>query len=304
MKQKFTQIVLKILSQVTGKFFLYIRKNDNNAQGKTAVQDMNGVWHVGNVYDSDDITYGIAQNGFVEEYETKLVETILCHQMKKGRVVFFDIGANIGYYGLIAGKRFEATVHSFEPTPIYAENIKTAAQLNHISDSVYVHNYALSNAAKRATFHQSGSGSSLENDFNLNKDLPTITVDTIELDTAMEKDNLPSPTFMKIDVEGHEWAVFGGAQKTISKHTPVIFLELCTTLRDIGRPYINPHYTETITLLQSLGYEIVHLKSSDSLELWDSSKTINRAGMFLCLHQIQHAELKSLLTQSYTIISK
>jgi FkbM family methyltransferase len=301
MKQKLIYKILDLLSIVTGKSFFYITKNKNNSQGKTAVEDENGVWHVGNVFDKDDITYGIAQNGLVEIFETHLVHTILTFLNTKSNLVFYDIGANIGYYGLIAGTLHKATVHSFEPTPEYAKNILSAAKLNHISDRLTVHNYALSNNEGSATFTQTGSGSSLEADFNLGTNLPTTTVLTKILDTEVVNQNIPLPNFIKIDVEGHEWAVFEGATKTINKSKPIVFLEMCTTLSEIGRDYINPYYTKTLDFFNDQGYSIFLCHNNGTLEKWNKIKTINRAGMFLCLNTTNHDELLQLLTNKYPI---
>lgn len=303
MKQRLIYLLLEFLSTTTGKFFLYITKSANNKQGKTAVEDVSGVWHVGNVFDKDDAAYGIAQNGVVEEAETQLVHLILNKIYKNGPLVFFDIGANIGYYGLLAGTIYKAEVHSFEPTPVYADNIRAAAKLNDISELLTVHNYALSNSTGEATFMQSGSGSSLEVGFNKSDRLPTITVKTESLDTAQKQQSLPLPSFMKIDVEGHEWAVLEGSKATITEAKPVIFVELCTTLRNIGRSYTNPHYVQTIQLLTDADYVIYYLKPDRQLEVWNHSKTIDQAGMFLCLHKTNHLEVIQEIKNTYTIIT-
>lgn len=301
MKQIIIYKILDLFSLVTGKFFLYITKNEHNQQGKTAIEDVSGVWHVGNVFDKDDIAYGIAQNGVVEAAETKLVHTILNHLKRKSDLVFYDIGANIGYYGLVAATIHKATVHSFEPTPTYAENIKTAAKLNRVEQNLTVHNYALSNKAGTATFTQTGSGSSLEADFNLGTNLPTTTVPTKILDTEVADQNIPLPSFIKIDVEGHEWSVFEGASKTITSAQPVVFLEMCTTLRDIGRTYVNPYYNQTLEFFYKQDYLLFLCHNNGTLEKWNKQKTINRAGMFLCLHQNNHRDLIEEITKQYPI---
>jgi FkbM family methyltransferase len=301
MKQKLIYSLLDFLSATTGKFFLYITKNKHNNQGKTAVEDSSGVWHVGNVFDKDDIAYGIAQNGVVEAAETDLVHTILSYLRNISKVVFYDIGANIGYYGLIAGTVYDATVHSFEPTPEYAKNISSAAKMNHIDNDLTVHNYALSNKDGVAIFTQTGSGSSLEPDFNPRNNLPTISVPTKTLDSVVNNQNIPLPTFIKIDVEGHEWSVFEGASKTISESKPIIFLETCTTLSEIGRKYTNPYYTKTIGFLTKQEYDIFLCRDDGSLERWGLGKTINRAGMFICLNRSKHLDLIEEIIKKYLI---
>ncbi len=303
MKQKVLQMVMGFASAITGKYFLYITRNEHNAPGKTAVQDTLGVWHVGDVYDISDVAYGVSQNGVVESNETQLVCAILENLTKDGHITFYDIGANIGYYGLIAGTRYTATVHSYEPTPEYITTIKTAAYLNHIENRLTTHEVALSDTVTEATLHKSGSGSSLESDFNADQELPTTTVQTTTLDTEIAK-GVPTPDFMMIDVEGHELAVLAGGKEMIQKDHPIIFMELCTTLRAIGRQYVNPYYTDTIDLLERLGYQVFLLKDSRALEQWDKTKTVDYTAMFLCLSPTQHQTLLAeVIQKQYTVVS-
>ncbi len=59
-----------------------------------------------------------------------------------------------------------------------------------------------------------------------------------------------APTHMKIDVEGHEAAVLRGANDTVAKHAPLLFLELHNEMvRDSGG---DPG--ETLNLVGLAGY--------------------------------------------------
>lgn len=302
MKQALTYHLLSLLSKLTGKFFLYITPSKNNALGKTAVEDNMGIWYVGNVYDKNDITYGISQNGFVEKEETELLKIIMpIIKSTSDTLSFYDIGANIGYYGLLAATKYGAEVQSFEPLPEYTDCIKKSSALNKITDRLKINQLALSDKTGFAPFIKAGSGSSLEKTFN---DLPTlekIDVETDTLDNIFKENNLLAPHFIKIDVEGHELSVLRGGENTITKAVPVMLIELCSTLKDMGRSYINPYYLETLTFLSERNYGIYCIRNGAHLEKWSKEKTINKPGMFLCLHRTYHEEILNEITKLYTV---
>lgn len=303
MKQTIVYKLLSFLSFATGKFFLYITPSKNNALGKTAVQDKLGVWYVGNVYDKSDFTYGIAQNGDVESEETNLVKDII-KEMKQtsDNFSFYDIGANIGYYGLLVAKIYGAKVELFEPLIEYSNCIKKSSEINNVSQNIRIHSLALSDKKGMVEFTKSGSGSSIEGGFINNKDLEKINIPTETLDNIYEEKNFIKPDFIKIDVEGHELSVLKGGEKTIVESKPVILIELCTTLKDSGQSYVNPYYKETIAFLNKNNYEIYYIKHDNTLEKWSAKKLIDKAGMFLCLNRVNHSSLQKMIASNYKLI--
>ena len=61
-----------------------------------------------------------------------------------------------------------------------------------------------------------------------------------------------TPTHLKIDVEGAEAAVLRGATKTLSEHSPILYLELHhAMIRQAGG---NP--SDTLNLLEALDYSM------------------------------------------------
>jgi len=255
MKQLLIYKLLSFLSFATDKFFLYITPSKNNELGKTAVQGKLGVWYVGNVYDKSDFTYSIAQNGDVESEETNLVKDII-NEMKQtsDNFSFYDIGANIGYYGLLVAKIYDAKVELFEPLIEYSNCIKKSSEINNVSQNIRIHSLALSDKKGMVNFTKSGSGSSIEGDFIDNKDLEKINIPTDTLDNIYEEKNFIKPDFIKIDVEGHELSVLKGGEKTIFESKPVILIKLCTAPKDSGQSYVNPYYNETIAFLSKKNY--------------------------------------------------
>lgn len=245
--QKIFFIFSYIFEKITKKKLLYLTPNKNNSQGRTAVKSEVGFWYTGNVYDSKDIAYGIAQNGLVERDDTELVIKIL--SSIKDPVVY-DIGANTGYYGILAATKFRAIVHSFEPIQEYISCIEESAFINRIDGIVHTHKLALGSQKGTLELNLSGSGSSLTNSFLGSEKLPKIEVAVETLDDL----NIQPPKFIKIDVEGFEWEVLKGAKNTISKHRPICFIEIAKTFSE--RNFIHQNWNEIVKYFTDLDYNI------------------------------------------------
>lgn len=259
--QKTFSYISRLFEKITGKKLFYLTPSKHNALGKTAVWCELGFWYVGNVYDSADIAYGISQNGLVEKDDTELVVKILSDLDSP---VVYDIGANTGYYGILAATKFDATVHSFEPIPEHVSCIKESSRINGKKDAVITHAIALGSKQASLELSLAGSGSTLTKNFLGESSAPTITVAVETLDSL----NLPAPHFIKIDVEGYEWEVLQGAQKTIKNHRPVCFIEIAKTFSE--RNFVHKNWNDIIDFFQGLDYKAQRNTSDGLIELTDN----------------------------------
>ena len=150
---------------------------------------------------------------------------------------FIDVGANIGFYSVLAKKvRPEIDVISFEPIPNICNQNRAFHSANGIAPSV--RQVALSNKNGVATIYQplqsdSGetSASTLATDsWQARKGHTAITVETITLDSFLGSAKLRCPITMKIDVEDFEYAVLRGAAETIRQYRPQIVCEILPAL--------------------------------------------------------------------------
>jgi hypothetical protein len=113
-----------------------------------------------------------------------------------------------------------------------------------------------------------------------------------------KNNNIPSPDFIKIDIEGHEFFALEGASQTLKESRPVLFIEIARNLVNIGRDFINPHYEETFDLLSGFGYE-AYIAHDNKLKKVDPTVEKDGVFMYLFLHKDTHAQdmaLKRLLT--------
>ena len=145
---------------------------------------------------------------------------IMARYLRSGDVAV-DIGANVGTTTLAMARAVVAAgqVFAFEPQPLVAHCLATSLVLNEISN-VRVLSLAVSKQSgfARMNFNAGGdAGNFGSTALSLDGDLvPTMALDDMQIDRL---------ALLKIDVEGHEWDVFQGAENTIRTCRPVIYFE-------------------------------------------------------------------------------
>jgi len=141
--------------------------------------------------------------------------------------VFYDVGANYGYYTLQAATRISgaSAVVAFEPHPDTRAELARNLRLN-AATNVVVREEALSDAEGEAhLFQPSGHGlaactlASASDEAAIG---PCVTV--CRLDEAVSKMQLPPPTVVKIDVEGWESHALEGAKDVLAGPAPPLLV--------------------------------------------------------------------------------
>jgi len=134
--------------------------------------------------------------------------------------VVYDIGANAGFYTLLASVLVgpKGRVFAFEPVPLNLHHLNEHLRINRITN-VTVIDAAVAGRAGVAHFDEGPNHSMGHLAFG-----GSLTVRTVCLDEMVKSGELPPPDFMKIDVEGAEVDVLQGAKSVLENHHPVIFL--------------------------------------------------------------------------------
>ena len=161
--------------------------------------------------------------------------------------IFFDIGANWGWYSVLVASRpgFVGTVHAFEPFPeTYADLVSVVAQSG-LDGRIVCHDVALADHDGQSTMAfsdgvQSGLARLGENGGT--------TVRLARLDSL----GLPDPDVVKIDAEDHELEVLQGAAAVLEKARPFVVFENWLH-RD--RPGLT---LDPFTLLAGMGYRFFY----------------------------------------------
>lgn len=146
-------------------------------------------------------------------YERQKCEAIV--RELRSNSIFYDIGANSGYYSLVASRRCSA-VYAFEPMPRNIRRLKENVRLNR-RRNVTLLELAISNHSSTMQFRY---GSNTENGrLDRNGD---ISVTAATLDELVQ--SIPVPDVMKVDIEGAEFDALQGASSILEKVRPIVFL--------------------------------------------------------------------------------
>ena len=139
---------------------------------------------------------------------------------------FIDVGANSGFFSLLASHRVGPTgrVISFEPVPSMRKRLLENIALN-VMGNISVHDVAVSNAEGVLPLFEGPEGhkgiSSLR---HIDNSATTIEVKTVPLDTF--SDTLSAVKLVKIDVEGAEQLVLEGMSNTLKGDHPYVVIEI------------------------------------------------------------------------------
>lgn len=154
----------------------------------------------------------------------------LSRRLRQG-MVFFDIGANQGFYTVLAAKRVgtEGKVYAFEPAPTERRKLETVLSINGC-DNVKIEPIAIGNVEGTSEFHlclgHQGSFSSVRKPASdVVARQVIITVPAATLDGYVERNQI-WVDFFKMDVEGGELAVLQGAEKILERQRPTIMCEV------------------------------------------------------------------------------
>lgn len=166
-----------------------------------------------------------------------IVSEIFKKYLKNGDT-FIDVGANIGYFSMIAagfvGKNGQ--IHSFEPVPEYFHKLENLSK-NNSQYNITVNQFALGDEEKYSKIYISGRSGIGDNTFfpvflenaGNNK---TAEVSIRRLDKYIKEKKIENIKLIKIDVEGFEFPVLKGLKDYFLKCKktglfPLIICEIC-----------------------------------------------------------------------------
>jgi FkbM family methyltransferase len=161
-------------------------------------------------------------------------------ELAKESKCFFDIGANIGYYSIVAKKFNEnIIVHGFEPLPGARKYFQKNIKLNNFED-ITIQQIALCDKIGEAEFYSNINprfkhledhlfgDSSLDINATGNFQRIKFIVKTDTLDNYITTNLAPDQKIdlIKMDTEGTENLVLKGAHNVLLNHQPIIMCEI------------------------------------------------------------------------------
>lgn len=170
------------------------------------------------------MNYGVGGDDNGEETILKLVARY--NKVREEPLTIFDVGGNVGQYTQLIDKHLpdNKIIHTFEPAKKSFEQLKhnTAHILN-----VHYHHTGLSDSKTSMELYSDANGncdidsscaslyaSNITDYLSENLHQETIQLDTLDHICAEHK--IEHIDFLKIDVEGNEFAVLKGAKKTLA----------------------------------------------------------------------------------------
>jgi FkbM family methyltransferase len=161
----------------------------------------------------------------------------------------FDVGANIGFFSVLAGRLTGpgGRVVGFEPVPDVAQLARAAVARNGMAGHVAIRAQAVGATAGVEQLHVVGeaSWSHLASRGRHPDTVATIDVEVVTLDGLLDAG--PAPDVVKLDVEGAEVDAFRGATRLLEEHRPTLIVELHETNAEVA------------DLLEDAGYALENL---------------------------------------------
>jgi FkbM family methyltransferase len=190
-------------------------------------------------------------------FEAREVEILRSHTSESG--VFIDVGANIGYFTLLASRWVGSAgrVYAFEPVRQTYTLLRRNLVLN---NCVNVATFQVACAAEPGELsivtEQDSGKAYLSPDGQGQEQVAVTTVDCFATEQRLDRLDM-----VKIDVEGADFEVVKGARQTIKRFRPVIWLETLFLSRFGAAP------SDVVEYLEPLGYTCMEQKNKRSMDM-------------------------------------
>ena len=225
------------------------------SKGSTRQLIRNGISYILDISDTVD---HFIYFGFVDTAFDRIMSYV------KQDDVIFDVGANIGRFTLVfASLAKRGKIISYEPDPDSFSALKSNVEINKFAN-VKLINKALGDSQGNLNLFKvnpHNSGMNRIGLFDISEfDSIAISVDT--LDKELEHLNLERLDIIKIDVEGFEHKILLGAENTIKRFRPILFIELV----DENLTDNDSSPDEVITWIKNQNYELFAASSMTRIE--------------------------------------
>lgn len=185
--------------------------------------------------------------------------TVLLSKELRAGDVFYDIGANVGYFSCLAAQCGVTQIVAFEPDPQVCMILRSNLSLNGFENAVSVCQRAVSDRAGQTSF-QRGSDTAFSGfgDWQMRTVAEVFEVEATTLDDYVLSEGRSPPTVLKIDVEGWEERVLAGSSGLVSTRPPrlIVFEAPASETGQLNALRIREFFVDH-------GYEIEHLKRAD-----------------------------------------
>ncbi|MFN8486674.1 MAG: FkbM family methyltransferase [Caldilineaceae bacterium] len=192
-----------------------------------------------------------------------LSQFITCLDSLPQPITIYDIGANYGFYSLVAAS-YSQTQHkhimifAFEPDSQNYERLVRGISLNSF-DNIKPLQLAVANKTtgtqRILPLFGSGENATLGYTDIENQDLNYQSCKVLAIDDLVEQKEILPPTLVKMDIEGYELEALYGMTTVLTQYKPQLLLEIHSEyLQRLGA---SPD--ELFTYMSKFGYKWIHL---------------------------------------------
>lgn len=199
----------------------------------------------------------------VKTFYTKEPETLKWIESfkKDSKIIFWDIGANIGLYSVYVAINFpKSSIISFEPSTLNLNILSRNISLNNLEKKINIFQIGLTNinnkffAMNETTLEEGGALSSFAKNYNFEgKNIRKINKYSIfgtKIDYLISNSILKVPDYIKIDVDGTEDVILDGARETLKNK------KIKSILVEVNENFLSQK-TNVVKFLNEAGF---HLK--------------------------------------------
>ena len=228
MLKKFTFIIFKILKFFDLVFYKITKKNfiitlnefiSNDSYKSIKILNKNISFFTPN-----KITEWRINTFFQKEPET--LEWIDSFE-SKNKIIFWDIGGNIGLYSIYAALRHSnVEIFTFEPSTSNLRVLSRNISLNKLNDKITICQFPLTDKnnsfllMKENNFEEGGSMNSFGENYDYNGDIFTSNhqykIYGTSMNYLLDNNILEVPNYIKIDVDGIEHLILKGGNKYLN----------------------------------------------------------------------------------------
>ena len=175
------------------------------------------------------------------------------------KIIFWDIGANIGLYSIYAAQKIDnIKIFSFEPSTSNLRVLSRNIFLNNLSEKISISQFPLTSVKNifldinESEFIEGWSMNSLEQKrlrWEEMKIKQKYKIFGTSIDNLIENEVLELPNYVKIDVDGIEHLILEGASKILSNKT------LSSLSIELNEDY-EQQYNKVIKILKSFDFEL------------------------------------------------
>ena len=215
----------------------------------------------------------------------------VCYDGAVDGAVFFDVGANVGYFSVEMVQLSDKKVRTvaFEPQDSLVEAIEATISLNGFENELSVVNALVGDVPGEGKMYVAPASIHSSAVADSNREVKEVRPKRmVTIDQFVETGAIPPPDMMKMDIEGSEHLALRGAANVLRQHRPHLFLEYHTRddpggriwnevqalMRDTGcyDVFCSPHFN----LRHAYPQRFFRYRSQEDLELTDNMFLRNR----------------------------